>query len=298
MPRLPRHLTPALVAAAVLVLAGCGSGGGADAGDKAAHPGGTDAAHPTTVAKGTLPGEHVHGVSRDPGDGKVYLATHHGLFRYDKGTPVLVGPMLDYMGFSVAGPGHFYASGHPAEGTDLPAPAGLMETKDSGKTWVVRSRGGESDFHALTSSSKGVVGYDGALRSTVDGKTWTESPIGSEPRSLAAAPDGSSVLATTASGVLVSKDQGATWAPLPAAPDLLLAAWADNSTAAGVTRTGALAVTTDAGATWTTSKGKVDSAQTMGASRVGKVLEVLVVTDTEVARTVDSGATFSPLADS
>jgi len=288
-----RNLTPPLLAAAVLLLSACGSGEAAKTGDA-----GTDAmaGHPT-VAKGALPGEHVHGVSRDPGDGKVYLATHHGLFRYDKGTPVLVGPRVDWMGFSIARPGRFYASGHPAEGVDLPQPVGLMESTDSGKTWVVKSRGGESDFHALTSSSKGVVGYDKALRTTVDGKTWKEIAIPSEPRSLAAAPNGSRVLATTATGVLVSKDQGATWAPLPGAPDLLLAAWADNSTAAGVTRTGALAVTTDAGVTWTTGKGAVTSAQTMGASRVGKVLEVFVVTDTEVVRTLDSGATFEPLGD-
>src|SRR5450756_1242855 len=66
-------------------------------------------------------------------------------------------------GFSVAGPGHFYASGHPGDGVDLPAPVGLMETRDAGKTWSVRSLGGESDFHALTSSSKGMLGYGGVL---------------------------------------------------------------------------------------------------------------------------------------
>jgi photosystem II stability/assembly factor-like uncharacterized protein len=279
VPRSMRHFTPALVAVAALLLASCGSGSVAETGDNAA-------AAPTMHMGTGLPGEHAHGVSRDPGDGKIYLATHHGLFRYDsdKGHPVQVGPTVDFMGFS-----------HPAEGVDLPQPAGLMESKDAGKTWVVTSRGGESDFHALTSSSKGVVGYDGALRSTVDGKAWTENPITSEPRSLAASPDGSKVLATTAAGLLLSKDQGATWAPLPKAPALLVAAWADNKTAAGVTRTGALAVTTNAGKTWTTSKGKVTSIQTMSAARVGKALEILVVTDTAIQRTIDAGETFTPM---
>jgi len=92
-----------------------------------------------------------------------------------------------------------------------------------------------------------MLGYDGVLRSTADGKTWTKLAIAAEPSSLAAAPDRSRILATTASGVLLSKDQGATWAPLPAAPQLLDAAWADNATAAGVTLTGHIAVTTDAG---------------------------------------------------
>lgn len=287
MSRSPSKIAvPLLAAAAVLLLAACGSGAAA----------GTGAAPVASTQTGGLPGEHVHGVARDPGDGSVYLATHQGLFRYSEGTSVRVGPIVDFMGFSIAGPGHFYASGHPGDGVDLPAPVGLMESQDAGKTWSVRSRGGESDFHALTSSSKGVLGYDGALRASTDGKTWTQPTIAAEPRSLAAAPDGSRILATTASGVLLSQDDGTTWAPLPAAPQLLLAAWADKTTAMGVTNTGHLAVTTDAGATWTTGTARVDSAQAMSAARAsGGTLEVIVVTDSEIERSVDSGASFSAL---
>jgi hypothetical protein len=288
MSRTPRNLAVPLLAATVLLLAACGSGSGAAAGS-----GGDQKA---AAQSGGLPGEHVHGVARDPGDGTVYLATHQGLFRYDKGAPVRVGPVVDWMGFSIAGPGHFYASGHPGDGVDLPAPVGLMETTDAGKTWKVRSLGGESDFHALTSSSKGVLAYDGTLRSTADEKTWTKLAISAEPRCLAAALDGSRILATTASSVLLSSDQGATWAPLPAAPPLLLAAWADKTTATGVTTTGHLAVTTNAGATWTTGTARVDSAQAISASRAdGGTLEVLLVTDSGVQRSIDSGASFSPL---
>jgi hypothetical protein len=290
MSRSPRNLkVPPLAAAAVLLLAACGSGTAA----------GTGSAPAASTQAGGLPGEHVHGVARDPGDGSVYLATHQGLFRYTKGTSVRVGPIVDFMGFSIAGPGHFYASGHPGDGVDLPAPVGLMESLDAGKTWTVRSLGGESDFHALTSSSKGVLGYDGVLRSTSDEKTWTRLTIAAEPTSLAAAPDGSRTLATTNSGVLFSQDQGATWAPLPAAPQLLLASWADKSTAIGVTNTGHLAVTADAGATWTTGSAKVDSAQAMSASRAdGGTLDVLIVTDTGIQRTLNSGASFTPLGTS
>ena len=35
---------------------------------------------PKSVATAALPGEHVHGIRRDPGSGKVNLATHEGLF--------------------------------------------------------------------------------------------------------------------------------------------------------------------------------------------------------------------------
>jgi photosystem II stability/assembly factor-like uncharacterized protein len=294
MPHSPRKLIVPLVAAAVLLLAACGSGSAAQTAGSAGadHPGGT--AH-----SGGLPGEHVHGIARDPGDGKVYLATHQGLFRIDQGDHVRVGPVVDFMGFSVAGPGRFYASGHPADGGDLPAPVGLMESLDAGKTWTVRSRGGESDFHSLTSSSKGVLGYDGVLRASADGKTWTQPAIAAEPSSLAAAPNGSRILATTESALLVSADQGATWAPLPAAPKLWLASWADNTTVTGVTRTGQIAVSKDAGATWATGTARVDSAQAMTATKAKDgTLEVLVVTNSEIKRTVDSGATLGPLGTS
>jgi hypothetical protein len=291
MSRTPRKIAVPLLAAAavVLLLAACGSGAAA----------GTGTAPVASTQSGGLPGEHVHGVARDPGDGSVYLATHQGLFRYTRGTSVRVGPNVDFMGFSIAGPGRFYGSGHPGDGVDLPAPVGLMETTDAGKTWAVLSRGGESDFHALTSSSKGVLGFDGALRSSTDGRTWTQPAIAAEPTALAAAPDGSRILATTATGVLLSSDQGATWAPLPAAPQLLLAAWADKTTATGLTTTGHLAVSSDAGSTWTTGTARVDSAQAMSASRATSgTLEVLIVTDSEIQRSVDSGATISPLGSS
>ena len=286
MSRSSRSLILPLVAAAAVLLAACGAG--TDTGTAGGDGG--------SVASGALPGEHVHGVARNPGDGKVYLATHQGLFRYDKTGPVRVGPVVDFMGFAVAGPGRFYASGHPGDGVDLPAPVGLMETRDAGKTWSVKSLGGQSDFHALTSSSKGVLAFDGALQSSADGKTWSQLAIGVEPATLTSAPDGSRILAMTTSGVMFSGDQGATWAPLPGAPQLLLATWADNATAMGVTNTGALAVSTDAGATWTTAAGKVDSVQAMCATRAKDgTVEVLVVTDSAIQRTVDSGATFSPL---
>jgi len=52
---------------AALALSGCSSQGAAP--------------ESKSVAAGALPGEHVHGISRDPGSGKVNLATHEGTFR-------------------------------------------------------------------------------------------------------------------------------------------------------------------------------------------------------------------------
>ncbi|MFP5282912.1 MAG: hypothetical protein ACLGIF_05620 [Actinomycetes bacterium] len=113
-----------------------------------------------------LPSGHVHGVAVNPADAKVYLATHDGLFRYDRTGPKQVGPVIDLMGFTVAGPNHFYASGHPGPGVDLPQPVGLIESTDAGRSWTPLSRQGESDFHTLAASKAGVAGFDGAIRLT------------------------------------------------------------------------------------------------------------------------------------
>jgi len=267
--------------AAALVLSGCGQGD----------------PEPGSRAAAELPSDHVHGVSRDPGSGQVNLATHEGLFVLQSDASwKQVGPVVDMMGFAISGPGTFYASGHPADGVDLPAPVGLMKSTDAGRTWTVLSRGGQSDFHALTASSKGVMGFDGALGVTSDGKDWAQGGLSVEPRCLASAPDGSQVLATTQQGVLSSTDGGGTWVPLPAAPPLVLVAWADAETVVGLTPEGGLAVSADAAGSWQTSAAKVSSGQAMSASRdKAGLLEIVVVTDTGVVQSRDNGASFTDL---
>ena len=267
---------------AALALAGCGQ---------------SDSPAPKSVAAGALPSDHVHGVSRDPGSNKVNLATHEGLFVLQPDASwKQVGPVVDMMGFAISGPGTFYASGHPADGVDMPSPVGLMKSTDAGVTWTVLSRGGQSDFHALTASAKGVMGFDGGLGVTSDGKSWVQGGLSVEPRSLASAPDGSKVLATTAQGVLSSIDGGGTWAPLASAPPLVLVAWADAKTVVGLATDGGLAVSADAGTTWKTSPSKVSGGQAISASldKAG-VLEILVVTDTGVVQSRDNGASLTDL---
>ena len=268
--------------AAALALAGCGQGASPE---------------PKSVAAGSLPGEHVHGISRDPGSGKVTLATHEGLFvsKTDGGWQQ-VGPAVDLMSFAVTGPGSFYASGHPADGVDMPAPVGLIKSTDAGRTWTVLSRGGESDFHALAASSAGVMGFDGALRVTADGKSWTQGGLTAEPRCLASSPDGSQVLATTNQGVQSSTDGGRNWVPLASAPPLFLVSWADGKTVVGVTTAGNLAISADAGQTWRADLARVSNGQALSASRdkAGQ-LEILVVSDTDVLQSRDDGATLAKL---
>ena len=171
-----------------------------------------------------------------------------------------------------------------------------MKSTDAGLTWSVQSLGGQSDFHSLTASSRGVMGFDGALKVTSDGKTWAQGGLTAEPRSLASAPDGSTVLATTDQGLLSSTDGGGTWAPLTSAPPLFLTAWADSKTVVGLTTEGGLAISTDAGLTWKAALATVTSGQALSASRdKAGVLEILVVTDAGVLQSRDEGATFTEL---
>jgi photosystem II stability/assembly factor-like uncharacterized protein len=243
-----------------------------------------------------LPSAHVHGVDVNPADGRVYLATHDGLFRYGDAGPERVGPHIDLMGFTVAGADHFYSSGHPGPGTALPDPVGLIESTDAGRTWRALSRQGGSDFHALAASSAGVVGFDGALRVSADGKAWQDVAVPAPPYSLAAAPDGKAVLGTTEAGLMRSVDGGHTWTGVPGAPLLGLVDWAAGDTIAGVGTDGTVFVSTDTGLTWQRRATVPAQPQALGAATAGDGrLRILVVTDDAVLQSSDGGATFSPL---
>jgi len=86
---------------------------------------------------------HVHGVGIDPLDGRLYVATHHGLFRdgaagLEKSVPQR--PDRDLMGFLVAGPGVFLASGHPSAREATPDPLGLVRSTDGAGPRALPSR--------------------------------------------------------------------------------------------------------------------------------------------------------------
>ncbi len=81
---------------------------------------------------------HVHGLGVNPKDGALFTATHTGLFRVAPGgtQPVRVGDRYhDTMGFTVVGPDHFLASGHPDGRERLPPLLGLIESRDAGESW-------------------------------------------------------------------------------------------------------------------------------------------------------------------
>ncbi|SMO84066.1 F510_1955 family glycosylhydrolase [Melghirimyces algeriensis] len=104
----------------------------------------------TEEQKGALSTPHIHGLSYSD-DGKTLIAaTHHGIYRYqNRSWTGPVGESHDLMGFSYTQHGIF-ASGHPAEGSNLPDPLGLIISNDEGQSWTPVKFQGESDFHYMT----------------------------------------------------------------------------------------------------------------------------------------------------
>ena len=229
-----------------------------------------------------LPSSHVHAVSMDPGTGDVLVASHEGLYVYGEGESRRVGPNIDLMGFTVAGTKHYFASGHPGPGVDLPQPVGLIESRDGGQSWTVLSRGGSSDFHALAAREGEVVGFDGALRISSDGRRWKAGNLTSPPRALAVSPDGHRVLATTADGLMRSTDGGTRWSAVKGAPLLLLVDWADGNSVAGVGTDGTVQVSDDGGSTWRGTGLVANNVQALGATGSGTGLSVFAATSDQL----------------
>lgn len=191
------------VAVLALVLLAGGVGGG---------PGGSDS------EGGARSIADVHGLGVDPRDGALYIATHTGLFRSPPGTRTarrVDAPEQDLMGFSVAGPGRFLASGHPGPGQDLPSSLGLIESRNGGRTWRSVSLQGEADLHVLRAAGDVAYAYDGRLLVTPNGgRSWQELSAPGDVVDLAPSPsEPGRVAAATADGLQLSDDGGRSWNP-------------------------------------------------------------------------------------
>ncbi|MEV8183940.1 F510_1955 family glycosylhydrolase [Specibacter sp. NPDC078692] len=245
---------------------------------------------------------HVHGISVDPASSRILLATHDGLFDATADQAVKVSDStIDLMGFTTTSePDVFFASGHPGPGSSLPNPVGLIQSTDAGNTWEPVSRTGESDFHALTVSGNSIVAFDGQLRTSTDGKTWTTSMETFVPAVLAGSPASTVVLATTEKGLQRSTDSGTTWQAVPQSPIIQFAAIATSTdkaptTAIGVEPNGTVHVSLNAGTTWAPA-GKIEGqveAVTAVERDTGE-LNIWAATTTGVQVSTDGGVTFRP----
>ena len=125
---------------------------------------------------------HIHQVKVV--ENKVLVLTHEGLFELvGKNNMKLIGKdKIDVMGFTSLGKALF-ASGHPAEGSKMPNPIGLVKSIDGGLSWRAVSLTGKVDFHFLEGAGSDLYGADSQsgnlLYSADSGKTW--SSLGANP---------------------------------------------------------------------------------------------------------------------
>ncbi|MFC4560079.1 F510_1955 family glycosylhydrolase [Virgibacillus kekensis] len=174
---------------------------------------------------------HIHGLGYTSDGEELYVPAHDGLkvFKDGEWTDPNTTPH-DYMGFSMFENG-FYSSGHPAEGSDLKNPLGIVKSTDKGESIDILGLHGEIDFHGMT------VGYEtqeiyvfnpaansqmpepGFYYSTDEAKNWTKSELEDlkgQASSLTAHPTISGTVAVgTNEGVFVSADHGNTFKKMP-----------------------------------------------------------------------------------
>jgi hypothetical protein len=108
---------------------------------------------------------------------KIHVLTHEGLFELVKRNEMkLVGKdKIDVMGFSTLGK-VLLASGHPAVGSTMPNPIGLVKSIDGGLSWKAVSLVGKVDFHFLEGAGSDLYGADSQtgkfMYSADSGLTW------------------------------------------------------------------------------------------------------------------------------
>lgn len=153
---------------------------------------------------------HIHGLSYSADGKQLLIPSHHGLAVFEDGRwSKAAGPTHDYMGYSATRDA-LYSSGHPAPGSGLTNPFGLIKSRDGGKTWQQLGLTGESDFHTLATSYAANAVYvlnhqpnsrmsqAGIYYTLNDGLKWTRAAakgLGAKLNSLAVHPTDAKVVA-------------------------------------------------------------------------------------------------------
>jgi photosystem II stability/assembly factor-like uncharacterized protein len=187
---------------------------------------------------------HVHGLSFSPDGKKLIVPSHVGLAVYEGGKWTKApGPAHDYMGYSGTRDA-LYSSGHPAPGSGLANPFGLIKSTDGGSTWQKLGLEGESDFHTMTAGYGTNTVYvlnpqpnsrmdsAGLYFTRTDGKSWQRAQargLTGQVNALAAHPaDPAVVAAATDVGLYLSRDAGTSFTLLGGKQRVLSATFDQN----------------------------------------------------------------------
>jgi photosystem II stability/assembly factor-like uncharacterized protein len=178
----------------------------------------------SAAAQATVSLTHVHGLAYSADGKRLMIPSHHGLAVYEKGEwSKAPGPQHDYMGFAATAK-HLYSSGHPAHGSGLVNPFGLIRSRDGGKTWDKLGLEGEIDFHVLGTSwnTNAIYVWNPAPSSRMrkpglhytlnEGFAWKPAEaagLKGDPHALAVHPDDAATVAVaTSTGIYLSRDSG------------------------------------------------------------------------------------------
>jgi hypothetical protein len=297
--RLVRRLFPQLACLALALVAGgllSGCLTERDAGDRGRRSGpATDA--PLVWDGGPI---HVHALGVNPADGVLFIATHTGLFRTPRpgmSPKRVAGRYQDTMGFTVIGPNHFLASGHPDGREALPPFLGLIESTDAGRSWKAISLQGQMDFHVLEAAGRRIYGFGSEWKSRRErflvsddgGRSWDERPVPEPLIDLAVSPDDpATAVAAGQNGLYLTSDAGRRWRTLSGASGLL--SWLDRGLYV-VDRAGAVRVGTRRGRRWRLVGRVRGQPAAFASSWTGAELYV-ALQDGTIKRSSDGGASW------
>jgi hypothetical protein len=181
-------------------------------------------------AQTTLTLTHIHGLAYSGDGARIMIPSHHGLAVYEKGRWTMApGPQHDYMGFTATAK-YLYSSGHPAPGSGLVNPFGVIRSRDGGRTWDKLGLEGETDFHLLATgwNTNAIYVWNPAPSSRMrkpglhytlnEGFAWKPAQaarLQGEPNALAVHPDDTATVAVASSkGIYLSRDSGERFAPV------------------------------------------------------------------------------------
>jgi len=170
---------------------------------------------------------HSHGLAYSADGKQLIISSHQGLAIYADGRwSTAAGPAHDFKSLA-ASRDALYSSGHPAPGSRLADPMGLIKSTDGGKTWRKLGLHGESDFHTLAASLRvnavyvanrqpnSRMGGTGIHYTLDDGVRWRRAEVkglGGPIHQLAVHPsDPRMVAAASDAGLYLSRDRADTF---------------------------------------------------------------------------------------